>query len=214
MKPSLDKSKQSASFSTVPDYSTYEYHWDGPKRFHVPVWQPRQTTLLVVFDGESRHLFSTARILVYYNNGSLKDARSSNVWVRLALAHSHLPNYFLKRCTGHSTTGTSDPFVQKPSSQCISQRVYPSEAHGRVRSRSWSNSYNQVFLWYPCPSVPSKYPGASPQLHSCSARTRTLVDFRHLVSRSVLHSFNHALHPHHLGRPRPTFRANSPRLSD
>lgn len=94
MKPSLDKGKQSASFSTIPDYSTYEHHWDGPKRLHVPVWQPRQTTLLVVLDGESRRLFSTARILVYYSNGALKDARSSNVWVRLALAHCHhLPNH-------------------------------------------------------------------------------------------------------------------------
>lgn len=88
MKLSLDKSKVSFSLPEVPvfpGYSFYEYYWDGPKRVYVPVWQPRQTTLHVVLDGESRHLFSAARILLYYSTGSPKDARSGNVWVRPAL---------------------------------------------------------------------------------------------------------------------------------
>lgn len=89
MKPSLDKSRASVSCPAVPEhvpeYSFYEYHWDGPKRLHVPLWQPRQTTLVVVFEGESRHCFSTVHILLYYSKGSpkLPKGTRSDTWVRL-----------------------------------------------------------------------------------------------------------------------------------
>lgn len=217
LKLSLDKSKVSLSFSdetpAVPSYSFYEYHWDGPKRSHVPVWQPRQTTLLVVFDGESSRLFSTTRILLYYSNGSPKDARSGNVWVRLVADKIARVKLTLLR-TGHSTTWIHDPLVQRPSSTSPSKRPHSPKTHGRVRSHSRPSDL-QVVPWGTCPSVPSLHPGTSPQIHHRLARSRAILDVRHAVSLLVLYSLDHALHPNYVvGMCRTALCTDSPRFSD
>lgn len=85
MKPPLDRRKSSFSFSVAPEIPNclfYEHLWDGPGAIPDHVSQPRQTTLLVLFDSKSRHLFSTARILVYYASSLPKHAQIVNIWVR------------------------------------------------------------------------------------------------------------------------------------